>query len=1107
MILNIHYNTIDLITTAGVEEVYIAKADIIEIKCDYPAITFTVFNPSKDTNKTYVVDFRTITLINGSAPVSFSSLITSLKFSIPSSAGLGGAGLSPLGLVITGDEFILNVSSNTIDFVYEPGVRETYVPKFQINEVSGDYPAITILILSASKQVVARYIIDYRKLKFFNNILPASYQYVLDELKKCIKNSIALIGSTGQTGATGLTGATGQTAYTGMTGATGKTGKTGSTGSTGDTGVTGLTGLTGSTGETGATGQTANTGLTGMTGLTGATGQTANTGPTGDIGGTGATGSTGQTANTGPTGMTGETGIGNTGGTGATGQTANTGPTGDTGPTGATGQTANTAYTGATGMTGMTGVTGQTANTGPTGETGMTGITGQTGATGQTAYTGMTGATGATGKTGQTANTGDTGKTGATGATGATGQTANTAYTGATGMTGNTGESGDTGMTGATGQTANTGPTGITGLSGNTGDTGGTGDTGQTGVTGSTGGYGGFSLHWKFDTSTDTDPTTGDPGAGDLRFNSATSSSVTEMTISDTDADSNNADAFLDELSNSLNYGYVKIFSLNNSGTKFWCGEIDAAGDQGTFHWIELIYVSHAGGDPPFTNGEDVVLTFTPRGAQGMTGETGATGQTANTGSTGETGGTGGTGGTGATGQTGQTGMTGQSGYTGTHGSSSSVWSKKIQANGYTPASGEWQADSATFSSITYIEIHRNNIDTVDMWAWLSTWISPYGIVKIEKEGDASIFGIFEVTLIAAGGTTYMTYNVTFLAGNGVIADSVRTVISYVSRGNVGKTGVTGMTGMTGQTANTAYTGATGMTGATGQTANTAYTGMTGATGQTANTAATGDTGATGATGQTANTGPTGETGATGGDTLWVATGNHISNTNSGFVGIGTTGPTGAIHIYGSAVGYGILVEYNITYAGVFRRIINDNSNALFLFQKARTAAGFPTPSIISANDYIGQLRFEGYDGSAYRSAGWIRGQATACSAGSITGDIIFGTTISGTTPTERLRIIGASGNVDINGAVNYGADAQASDTYVITLSSTITMYTTGMMVTFKANTANTGAATLNINSLGAKTIVKGVSTALVNNDILAGMFCLVVYDGANFVLMNPRAL
>lgn len=90
--------------------------------------------------------------------------------------------------------------------------------------------------------------------------------------------------------------------------------------------------------------------------------------------------------------------------------------------------------------------------------------------------------------------------------------------------------------------------------------------------------------------------------------------------------------------------------------------------------------------------------------------------------------------------------------------------------------------------------------------------------------------------------------------------------------------------------------------------------------------------------------------------------------------------------------------------------------------------------------------------------------------------------------------------------AEKYAADAGANDTYVITLSPVPTSYTNGMIVYFKANTANTGAATINVNSLGAKTIVKYVSTTLADGDIAAGMFCTLIYDGTNFVLQNPIA-
>jgi hypothetical protein len=61
------------------------------------------------------------------------------------------------------------------------------------------------------------------------------------------------------------------------------------------------------------------------------------------------------------------------------------------------------------------------------------------------------------------------------------------------------------------------------------------------------------------------------------------------------------------------------------------------------------------------------------------------------------------------------------------------------------------------------------------------------------------------------------------------------------------------------------------------------------------------------------------------------------------------------------------------------------------------------------------------------------------------------------------------------------------------------------MIIYAKIVNANTTTTpTLNPNSLGAKTIVKGVSTPLVVGDIAANMFCTFIYDGTNFVLQNP---
>jgi hypothetical protein len=89
------------------------------------------------------------------------------------------------------------------------------------------------------------------------------------------------------------------------------------------------------------------------------------------------------------------------------------------------------------------------------------------------------------------------------------------------------------------------------------------------------------------------------------------------------------------------------------------------------------------------------------------------------------------------------------------------------------------------------------------------------------------------------------------------------------------------------------------------------------------------------------------------------------------------------------------------------------------------------------------------------------------------------------------------------NGKAVYAADGGASDAYAITLSPVPTSYVTGMIIRFKANTANTGAATLNVNSLGAKTIKKNASSDLIDNDIVANQIVEVVYDGTNFQMLS----
>lgn len=87
-----------------------------------------------------------------------------------------------------------------------------------------------------------------------------------------------------------------------------------------------------------------------------------------------------------------------------------------------------------------------------------------------------------------------------------------------------------------------------------------------------------------------------------------------------------------------------------------------------------------------------------------------------------------------------------------------------------------------------------------------------------------------------------------------------------------------------------------------------------------------------------------------------------------------------------------------------------------------------------------------------------------------------------------------------------YAADAGSNDTYAITLSPVPTQYSTGMEVAFKPNTANTGACTINVNSLGAKSIKVGGTVDPIDNDLQVGKIYKLIYDGTNFQLLNPSA-
>lgn len=123
---------------------------------------------------------------------------------------------------------------------------------------------------------------------------------------------------------------------------------------------------------------------------------------------------------------------------------------------------------------------------------------------------------------------------------------------------------------------------------------------------------------------------------------------------------------------------------------------------------------------------------------------------------------------------------------------------------------------------------------------------------------------------------------------------------------------------------------------------------------------------------------------------------------------------------------------------------------------------------------------------------------STAASNSPAGGDSI------GTTLDDYIRALSAFIHQLYNTSIIWAGTSTGTNTITATASPAPTAYVTGQGYAFLAGGANTGAATLNLNSLGAKSITKDGTTALASGDIPSGTVAVVIYDGTEFQLINP---
>jgi hypothetical protein len=115
-----------------------------------------------------------------------------------------------------------------------------------------------------------------------------------------------------------------------------------------------------------------------------------------------------------------------------------------------------------------------------------------------------------------------------------------------------------------------------------------------------------------------------------------------------------------------------------------------------------------------------------------------------------------------------------------------------------------------------------------------------------------------------------------------------------------------------------------------------------------------------------------------------------------------------------------------------------------------------------------------------------------------------------GTGQTTASSALTALGALDQPMARIYASDTGSANAYAVAPSPAFTSYAAGMNVYMKVAHTNTGASTVNVNSLGTKNIFKqGTSgptalTASPSAELEANMVVDLVYDGTEFQIVGP---
>jgi hypothetical protein len=173
---------------------------------------------------------------------------------------------------------------------------------------------------------------------------------------------------------------------------------------------------------------------------------------------------------------------------------------------------------------------------------------------------------------------------------------------------------------------------------------------------------------------------------------------------------------------------------------------------------------------------------------------------------------------------------------------------------------------------------------------------------------------------------------------------------------------------------------------------------------------------------------------------------------------------------------------------------VSEGSTNLY-FKAARvlatilTGIGFSTATAVLATDSILQ------------AIGKLQAQVTtlfnrSIPAGGTTGQVLA--KASNTDYDDHWVDVATGGGSSILTATALGIND-----YTATIDPTIITYNNTQIFSIKFTNGNTGPASLNLNSIGEKPIVKNGDIALIANDILPGQIVILAFDGTNFQVIN----